>query len=75
MDRIINSENLLAYELISNDLRFIMKSENLGFQSTECLKYINNGEDILSFELRSYHAAMPIYAVILNFMFETGGIW
>ena len=57
MDRIINSENLLAYELTSNDLRFVTNS------------------NILSFELKSYHAGMPIYAVILNFMFETGGIW
>ena len=75
MDRIINSENLLAYELISDDLRFVMDSENLAFESIYDLKYINNGKDILGFELKSYHPAMPIYAVILDFMFETGGVY
>ena len=57
MDRIINSENLLAYELTSKELSFVMNS------------------NILSFELKSYHAGMPIYAIVLDFIYETGGIY
>ena len=75
MDRIINNEKILAFELTSTDLKFITDTETLGFQSiNNDLKYINN-EEILRFELKSYHSAMPIYGVILNFMFETGGIY
>lgn len=74
MDRITNSENILTFELTSTDLKFITDTETLGFQSNNDLKYINN-EEILKFELKSYHSAMPIYGVILNFMFETGGVY
>ena len=74
MDKFTNSENLLAYDLISDDLRFVMNSEILGFEITnDNLKFTNKSG--LGFELKSYHPEMPIYAVILDFMFETGGIW
>ena len=75
MDKITNSINLLAYDITSDNLMFVDNTEILGFELQEKeLKYINSG-DILSFELKSYHPSMPIYAVILDFMFETGGIW
>ena len=75
MDKITNNENLLAYDITSKDLMFSDNTEILGFELREkILKYTNIGE-VLSFELKSYHPSMPIYAIILDFMFETGGVY
>lgn len=74
MDRIINSENILGFQLTNDNLKFVTDMDNLGFEAINDLKYTNS-DNILAFELRSYHSLMPVYAVILDFMFETGGIF
>lgn len=74
MDRITNSENILIFDLVTTNLKFDNDTETLNFQPINDLKYTNNG-DILSFELRSYHPAMPVYGIILDFIFETGGVY
>ncbi len=75
MDRIINSENILSFDLETINLNFNNDTEFLGFEPiNNDLKYTNNG-DFLNFELKSYHSAMPIYGIILDFMFETGGVY
>ena len=34
-----------------------------------------NVDSNLGFELKSYDEYMPIYTIVLNFMFETGGVF
>lgn len=34
-----------------------------------------NIDSNLGFELKSYDEYMPIYTIVLNFMFETGGVF
>jgi len=36
---------------------------------------IKNTTEILAFKLKSYYSGIPVYAVVLDFMFETGGIF
>lgn len=74
MDRIINSENILGFQLTNDNLKFVTDMDNLGFEAINDLKYTNS-DNILAFELRSYHSLMPVYGVILSFLFETGGIF
>lgn len=40
----------------------------------EFLKLLNIDSN-LGFELRSYDEYMPVYTIVLNFMFETGGVF
>ena len=55
-------------------MKIINNTETLGFDLTNnYLKFTN--KMVLNFELISYHPAMPIYGVVLDFMFETGGVY
>ena len=42
--------------------------------STEILAFELTNE-ILAFELKTYHFSVPAFAVVLEFMFQTGGIF
>ena len=50
---------------ITKILAFELTNDNLKFTNTSGL----------AFELKSYNSTMPIYTVILDFIFETGGIY
>jgi len=54
--------------------RITNTTNTLAFELTNNdLKFTNMIE--FAFELKSYNSSMPIYAIILDFMFETGGIY
>lgn len=42
--------------------------------TTETLAFELTNE-ILAMELQTYHSTMPTFAVVLEFMFETGGVF
>ena len=44
------------------------------FINDQFLKLLNIDSN-LGFELRSYDEGMPVYTIVLNFMFETGGVF
>ena len=53
----VGDSTILAFELISDDPRFVNVSKTLAF------------------ELRSYDEWMPTFAIVLDFIMETGGIF
>lgn len=75
-NKITNNEKHLSYELNSTELRFVSKSSPyLSFElAHNDLDFINNSER-LSFELTTYDEAMAVYQIVLDFIFETGGIY
>ncbi len=66
------NEKILSFELVNDKLKFIMNSEIISFKTFN-IDYVNTSE-VLSFELKSYDSTMPIYGIVLDFIFETGGI-
>lgn len=38
------------------------------------MEKITNTTIVLSFELEVYYPIIPIYAIVLDFIFETGGV-
>lgn len=75
-NKITSNEKNLSFELVSDNLRFVSKSSPyLSFELTNNdLKFINNSNH-LSFELNTYNEAMAIFQIVLQFMFETGGVY
>ena len=75
-NKITSSERILGFEVISTDLKFVSKaSPYLSFELTNNdLRFINNS-DCLSVELRSYNEAMAVFQIVLEFIFETGGVY
>jgi hypothetical protein len=64
----------IGFEIVSDEPRFTSNAPVPAFQLTESPLYINSSE-VLSFELRSYDDTMPVFAIILDFITETGGVY
>lgn len=71
----IGDSTILAFELVSDDPKLTNISEISTFELvSDDLKSVNVSE-ILAFELRSYDELMPTFAIVLDFIMETGGIF
>jgi len=71
-----NDQDFLAFEIVSKELKFTSFSTPLlSFQITsKDLGYINKSK-YLSFKLNDYDATVPVFQIVLDFMFETGGVF
>jgi hypothetical protein len=73
MDKTIN-ENILTFQLTNDYLKSTTSTDELAFEVTnDNFKFTNETE--FSFELKSYDAFMPTYRIVLDFIYETGGVY
>ena len=73
MDEIINNTRHINLLINEEFLEFVNIDSNLVINLNEYIKLFIDSN--LGFELKSYNEYMPVYTIVLNFMFETGGVF
>jgi hypothetical protein len=73
--KILNTTPTLGINLTQEYLKFLLDTPILGFSETSTKpNYINNTE-VLKFEVQDYSQQLPVFAVVLEFFTENGGIY
>lgn len=75
MDKIINNTSGINLLINEEFLEFININSSLVIDLNEYMTIYTNNTSINGFELKAYNEYMPVYTIVLNFMFETGGVF
>jgi hypothetical protein len=72
---IVNTTTVPSIELTQEYLKFLLDTIVPGFCETSTKpNYINNTE-VPKFEIKGYSEELPVFAVVLDFYIESGGVY